>query len=226
MASGMGQTFPHAIVPCIRGGHQSFRRMWSRHEPAPLPMIRLGTLVAVQTTALTFALDLRPSEALRFVSRSGGASSASGRPHPGLEHPGAPPRAGHEPKASVYDESWTIQVRGEALRLLNLLYFNWTTVFTTAACDLRFERFGPRRHVARSFHCPLRRDRNAEKRPLKQLQWATSVREGGPHPTIAPNAGSSRASMVSEACRQSLAQLLSARCLAPFQPQPSDPASP
>ena len=53
-----------------------------------------------------------------------------------------------------------------------------------------------RRSVARSFHRFSSRDRSAEKRPLAQLQWATPIREGCPRPTIAPDAFSSRTSMV------------------------------
>ena len=34
-------------------------------------------------------------------------------------------------------------VRSEAPSLLNLRHLDWTTIFTTAACNLRFERFGP-----------------------------------------------------------------------------------
>ena len=37
-----------------------------------------------------------------------------------------------------------------------------------------------RRRVARSFHCLSRRDGSAEKVPLRQLQWTTSLREGCP----------------------------------------------
>ena len=32
---------------------------------------------------------------------------------------------------------------GEALPLLNVRYVDWTTVFTTAACSLRFDWLGP-----------------------------------------------------------------------------------
>ena len=49
--------------------------------------------------------------------------------------------------------------------------------------------------VTRSFHCLSPRHGCAEKGPLGHLQLATAVREGCPHPTIAPDAFSSRTSM-------------------------------
>ena len=106
-------------------------------------------------------------------------------------------------KVNVYDESLLMdnpeyrffepmlkkrRVRGKSLPLLNLRYLDWTTVFTPTTCILWFERFGC--SVLDQF------DGSAEKGPLEQLQWATSIREGCPHPTVASNALFSRTSMI------------------------------
>ena len=75
------------------------------------------------------------------------------------------------------------------------------TVFTTAARNLRFERFAricqPRRRVARSFHRLSRRDRSAEKRG--RWSWFSGPQrfeKAARIPQFAPNAVSSRTSMV------------------------------
>ena len=89
-----------------------------------------------------------------------------------------------------------IRVRREALPLLNLCYLDWTTVCSMqlAVRDVRSASalsVTARGRVARSFHFHrLSRD------PLEQLQWTTSLREGYLHATIAPNAFSSRSSVV------------------------------
>ena len=88
------------------------------------------------------------------VSRPGGAPGASGVWSILLRTQ----ERGMRSTVNVYDESVLldnpeykflepmlkeIQGQGEALPLLNLRDLCWTTVCTTAACNLRFERFGP-----------------------------------------------------------------------------------
>ena len=68
-----------------------------------------------------------------------------------------PQERGTSSKVNVYDEILLLddpeykflepvlkklEIRCEALPLLNLRYLDWTTVFATAACNLRFDRFG------------------------------------------------------------------------------------
>ena len=79
-------------------------------------------------------------------------------------------------------------VGSEALPLLFLRYLDWTTVFTTAACNLRFERFGP----ASALSVTARLARRTKSLPSFG-QECRSFREGCPH---SPNAFSSRAWMV------------------------------
>ena len=84
--------------------------------------------------------------------------------------------------------------RGEAVPLLDLRYLDWTTVFTTAARNLRLERFGPPVVYQLRHGCALHEVSTAfrdvtgvqKKGLLEQLQWATTVQEGCPRPTMAP----------------------------------------
>ena len=94
--------------------------------------------------------------------------------------------------------------QGEALPLLNLCYLDGDDSvhhrgMQSAVREVRSASALPvteRRRVARSSHRLSRRDGSAEKGPQAQLWWATSVQKGCPHPTIAPDAVTSRTSMV------------------------------
>ena len=86
-----------------------------------------------------------------------------------------------------------LRARGETLPLLN---FDWTTVFTTAACTLLFERFGPP-----GLHQLLHGGASHE--VFTAFRDVTGVQEGsrwgsfsGPRRSIAPDACTSRTSML------------------------------
>ena len=114
-----------------------------------------GDLRAVQ--AFVFCVVLTPLRSLEFVSRPGCAPSAGGMLRPGLDRLSHHQERGISSKVNLYDESLLLNnteykflepmlkqlwSRGEAVPLLNLCYLDWTTVFTTAACNSWFGRFG------------------------------------------------------------------------------------
>ena len=80
-----------------------------------------------------------------------GARDASGGPCAGLGRPSAPPGTGHELQRErvrrkpqlLEPVPKQLQDWSKTLLLLNLRCLNWTTLFTTAACNPRFEKFGP-----------------------------------------------------------------------------------
>ena len=72
---------------------------------------------------------------------------------------------------------------GDALPLLNLRFLDWTTVFTTAAWNLRFERFGPPARYQLRHGGASREDS-----PPFATRRAERGRLGAASPTIAPDA--------------------------------------
>ena len=155
-----------------------------------------------------------PLRSSAFVSRPGGAPGASAWPLPILEHPSAPQEQSVSSKVNVHDESLLLDKQNKvprpraqenprsgrgvasfqpplslsigrqclpsqhAIRGSRGSVRQCSTSYSTAARRTEFYRLS-------------RRNGSAKKGPQQQLQLTTSV-EGCPHPTVAPNAFSSR----------------------------------